>query len=276
MLALKPERRQVSALESKIATQRQAIATARQSYVLGRAAQAALKVDGQEWAALKLAVPEQSDIPTLLRTLEKNARRGARVDAVAQPVQAARARRRRPSRPAASTGTTAAATPVPVQLTFSGGYVALNKLVQQARPDSSRWSGGKVHATGPLLSINSVNLIGFVESLTGNLTRHHLSVGQRRPARRRPEDKDELAASRSGGAKAVDGRRDCWSSPSSRSPCSCSREPLLAPRRQCRRPRLPSATSSEDVRRRRPQTVSPSRSCSHASPVTPLPAACRS
>ena len=69
---------------------------------------------------------------------------------------------------ATTTTATPAATPVPIQLTFSGGYVALNKLVRKLT-GLVAISGGKVHATGPLLSINSVNLTGS-SKLTGNLT----------------------------------------------------------------------------------------------------------
>jgi Tfp pilus assembly protein PilO len=171
MLALKPERQQVSSLQSQIATQREALATAQQSYNAGRAAQAALKVDGREWAALKLAVPEQSDIPALLRTLEKSA------DSVHASMQSlslagatgASAAASATAVPAPGTSTAApAATPVPIQLSFSGGYVALNKLVSKLT-GLVAISGGKVHATGPLLSINSVNLTGS-SNLTGNLT----------------------------------------------------------------------------------------------------------
>ncbi|MGZ4314167.1 MAG: type II secretion system protein GspM, partial [Solirubrobacteraceae bacterium] len=74
LLALKPERQQAGALQAQITTQQQALSAAQQSYNVGRAAKASLKSDGPEWAALKLAVPEQSDIPALLRTLEKSAK----------------------------------------------------------------------------------------------------------------------------------------------------------------------------------------------------------
>jgi hypothetical protein len=74
-----------------------------------------------------------------------------------------------PVAPATSgTGATAAATPVPIQLTFSGGYIALNKLVRKLT-GLVAISGGKVHAAGPLLSIGSVNLSGS-SKLTGNIT----------------------------------------------------------------------------------------------------------
>jgi len=175
MLALKPERQKAGALQAQIATQQQALATAQQSYTVGRAAQASLKKDGAEWAALKIAVPEQSDIPALLRTLEKNAKSvhvsmqalslsGSGTSAAA-PAPAATT----PTTPGGSAAaTTPAATPVPIQLTFGGGYVALNKLVRKLT-GLATIAGGKVHASGPLLSINSVALTG-TKSLTGQLT----------------------------------------------------------------------------------------------------------
>jgi Tfp pilus assembly protein PilO len=165
MLALKPEHQQVSALDAKITTQRQALTTARQSYNVGRAAQAALKSDSAEWAALALAVPEQSDIPGLLRTLEKTAR-AAKVSM--QTISLSSTGSSTSAATTAPSSTTDGATPVPIQLTFNGGYVALNRLVRTLT-GLVAFAGGKVHATGPLLSINSVSLSGTGQ-LTGNLT----------------------------------------------------------------------------------------------------------
>ncbi|MFZ1997632.1 MAG: hypothetical protein WAU75_26170, partial [Solirubrobacteraceae bacterium] len=70
---------------------------------------------------------------------------------------------------ATTTGaTTPAATPVPVQLSFSGGYTALDNLVRRLT-GLVAMSGGKLHATGPLLSIGTVNL-GRSSNLTVQLT----------------------------------------------------------------------------------------------------------
>jgi hypothetical protein len=179
LVALKPERQQASALQAQITTQQQALTAAQQSYNVGRAARASLKTDGPEWAALKLAVPQQSDIPALLRTLEKNAKS---VHVSMQAISLSGASGSTPAAPApapapATTGAAPtagaaaaapAATPVPIQLTFAGGYVALNKLVRKLT-GLVALSGGKVHAAGPLLSINSVALTG-TKSLTGQLT----------------------------------------------------------------------------------------------------------
>ena len=167
MLALKPERQKASALQTQIATQQQSLASAQQSYNIGRAAQAALKTDGAQWAALKLAVPAQSNIPALLRLLEKS----ANADHVAMTsltlAGSTGASASTASTPA--TGTAApSATPVPIQLNFTGGYVALNKLVSKLT-GLVAIAHGSVHATGPLLSINSVTLSGS-KSLTGNVS----------------------------------------------------------------------------------------------------------
>lgn len=73
LLALKPERQKVSSLDSQIASERATLTQAEQSYATGRQAQAALKADTAEWDSLRLAVPAESDIPALLRTLQKTA-----------------------------------------------------------------------------------------------------------------------------------------------------------------------------------------------------------
>jgi len=166
MLVLKPERQKASALQTQIATQQQTIVTAQAAYNLGRAAQAALKTDGAQWAALKLAVPEQSNIPALLRTLEKS----ANADHVSmQSLSLANASNAAaPTTPAAPGTSLPAATPVPIQLSFTGGYVALNKLVRKLT-GLVEVAHGSVHATGPLLSINQVMLTGS-KSLTGSIS----------------------------------------------------------------------------------------------------------
>ena len=178
MLALKPEQQKASSLQASIATQQQKLITAQQSYAQGRAAEASLKADAAQWSSLGVAVPAQSDIPALLRTLDKTAKAahvqmqtitlsgsssGATPTATSTTTSASPA--------TSSTGPasgTSGATGVPISLTFEGGYVALNHLVQ--RLDALvTVSGGKVHATGPLLSIGDVSL-GGAPHLTVTLT----------------------------------------------------------------------------------------------------------
>jgi Tfp pilus assembly protein PilO len=164
LLILKPEQQKVSALDSQIATQRSALTSAQASYNEGRAALKSLSSDGAEWTALRLAVPAQSNIPALLRTLEKTATK------VHVNMQAITLTGSASSSTTAVAPTTAApaATPVPVQLTFSGGYKDLNNLVRRLT-GLVDVSGGKVHATGPLLNISNVSLTG-APNLTVQLT----------------------------------------------------------------------------------------------------------
>ena len=170
LLILKPEQQKVSALDSQIATQQQTLTTAQQSYAQGRAAVKSLNSDGAEWTALRLAVPEQSDVPALLRTLQKTA---ATVHVSMQAITVTNPSASTTAAPAApaATGSTpgaSAATAVPIQLSFTGGYRALNNLVHRLT-GLVEVSGGKVHASGPLLSLSSVSLSGSAPKLTVQL-----------------------------------------------------------------------------------------------------------
>jgi Tfp pilus assembly protein PilO len=167
MLALKPERQQIKALDAATATQQQTLASEQQQYVAGRAAQAALRANAAQWTSVRVAVPVQSDIPALLRTLERTAN-AAHVKMRAIQLTGSSASTAASSAVASSTG---GATGVPIQLSFAGGYVALDSLVRRL-DGLVVVSGDKVHATGPLLSITSVQLSGapkLVVQLTANI-----------------------------------------------------------------------------------------------------------
>lgn len=174
-LALAPERQKASTLESQITSERAQLTTAQQSYATGRAAKASLTADVAEWNAIHLAVPSEPDVPALLRTLQKTAK-AVHVDMQAISLSGASgtsAAAATPSVPTTTSGSTttttaAAATPVPVALSFSGGYTALNNLVRRLT-GLVEMSGGAVHATGPLLSVGTVNLSG-TSDLTVQLT----------------------------------------------------------------------------------------------------------
>jgi Tfp pilus assembly protein PilO len=165
-LALKPERQKSNALVSQIAGQKATLAQEQASYATGRAAQASLKADANEWAALHLAVPEQSNIPALLRTLEQTAH-DVKVNMQAIALNGGNSGAAASTAPTGSS-TASAAAQIPVQLTFSGGYNALNALVKRLE-GLVVVSGGKVTATGPLLNINDVSLTGS-GSLTVQIT----------------------------------------------------------------------------------------------------------
>ena len=167
LLALKPEQQKASTLDAAIAAQKQTLAQEQQTYEAGRAAQATLRSQAAEWAALHLAVPAQSDIPALLRLLERNANA---VHVKMQSIQLSGASASNgSSTPSSATGSATSsssgtssasgATGIPVQLTFAGGYRALNALVHRL-DGLVVLSGDTVHASGPLMSITNVSLSG--------------------------------------------------------------------------------------------------------------------
>jgi hypothetical protein len=168
LLALKPQQQKASALDAQIATQRQTIAQEQQTYEAGRAAEATLKARAAQWAALRLAVPAQSDIPALLRLLERNAK-AVNVQMQSIQLSAGSGSATGTSAPSSTTGasttsgssasTAHGATGVPVQLTFAGGYRALDALVHRL-DRLVVLSGSTVHASGPLMSISNVSLSG--------------------------------------------------------------------------------------------------------------------
>jgi hypothetical protein len=179
VLVLKPEQKKASTLSAAIVGQRRALTTAQANYAAGRAAQASIKADAAEWAALRKAVPNTSDIPALLRVLERNANAvHVRMQAIALSGSSGSASGTSPSTTTPSTGGAAtggatgsaatAPTSVALSLTFAGGYTALHNLVQRL-DGLVVISGNKVHATGPLLSISSVSLTGSPK-LTVQLT----------------------------------------------------------------------------------------------------------
>jgi hypothetical protein len=182
LLALKPERGKATSLDAAIAKQQATLVQEQQSVAAGRQAQATLRAETAQWDALRLAVPNQSNIPALLELLERNA------NAVHVNMQAISLSGTGGSSTSSSSTTTtstgqsssasgsSAATGVPVQLTFAGGYAALNKLVH--RLDSLVvFSGNSVRATGPLMTISNVALTGAPKlSVQLNATIYQLSA----------------------------------------------------------------------------------------------------
>jgi hypothetical protein len=186
MLALKPEQTKAGSLQASITAEQQKLTQAQQSYAQGRAAAASLAADAAQWNSLRLAVPVQSDIPGLLRVLQKTADQ-AHVDMQSISLTGSTGSSTptpTPTTTPATGGTAApaaaAATGVPIQLTFAGGYVALNTLVRRLNA-LVRVSGGKVTASGPLLSISDVTL-GGAPKLSVQLTATIYQLGSPSPA----------------------------------------------------------------------------------------------
>jgi Type II secretion system (T2SS), protein M len=168
MLVLTPERHKAKALNAQIATQQQSLAAAQQQVAAGRAAQAKLRTEKAKLASLDLAVPAQPNMPEVLRALQ-GAAKAAHVQMQSITVSASNGAT--PSSgsgtaPSASAAGTATATPI--QLTFAGGYLALENLVRRL-DGFVVVSENRVRATGPLLSITSVQLSGD-PNLVANLS----------------------------------------------------------------------------------------------------------
>ncbi len=158
MLALRPEQRKAKSLDAQIAIQREALSTAQQQVAQGRASQASLRAKAADSLAVGRAVPQQADIPGLLRTLQHAAdQEHVKVGAVILAGSStAVGTTSTASTPASATH---GVTPVGVQLTFTGSYFALQNMLQRI----DRFvvvSGGKVRATGPLVNVGSLQLSG--------------------------------------------------------------------------------------------------------------------
>jgi hypothetical protein len=172
--ALAPERRQAAKLGTQIAAQQASLSRAQESYASGRSAAAAERANAPVWAAAERAVPQNSDIPGLLRLLQSSAQ-AAHVDMQSISLSGTSATG---SVVTAAAGSSAAGpTEIPVSLTFQGGYQALNRLV--AKLDGLVVaSGTKLRAHGPLVGISNVSLAagntGSTETvqLTATLYQH--------------------------------------------------------------------------------------------------------
>jgi len=167
LLVLQPERNKAKALTGAIAAQRQDLANEQQQYAAGRAAQAALRANAAEWASASIAVPAQADIPALLRTLERTA--NAEHVKMQMLTVTAPSNSTTPSSSTSASSTTGSggAAGQSIELSFAGGFVPLEGLVQSL-DRLVVISGGNVHASGPLITISGVNLSG-TKSLTAQL-----------------------------------------------------------------------------------------------------------
>jgi Tfp pilus assembly protein PilO len=151
---LTPERHRASALATQITSAQASLAKAQQRELTGRAAEIALRKDQPDWAAAQRAVPNTANVPALLKLLARSAH-AAHVTMQSITLSGA------PGSPVASTtgavNSTVGLTSVPVSLTFSGGYQALNRLV--GRLDALvTVSQRRIRASGPLVGISSVDV----------------------------------------------------------------------------------------------------------------------
>ena len=157
LLVVSPKRDQAAKLATKVATQQQALNTARAQLAQNAAASKQYASNYAALARLGEAVPASDDIPSLIIQLQ-NASDGARVDFQSLQNGGASATGSTPA-PATATAAAGASTAAPEQLsfTFSGSYFQLsnffNKVQHFVTPD-----GNGVLVKGRLISLDSVNL----------------------------------------------------------------------------------------------------------------------
>ena len=163
--ALSPARQRAAGLEPKVAAARVQLVQAQGKYAAGRSAAGALRTTAPSFTAAERAVPEQADIPGLLRILAHSARAShVRLESISLSGSSTSGATSDSTSPTSDGG----ANEVPVTLTFDGGYQALNRLVTV--------SGNRVHAAGPLVGISSVSLSGGSASAVGGGSGSSLTV----------------------------------------------------------------------------------------------------
>jgi Tfp pilus assembly protein PilO len=168
---LTPERHRANALQTKITAAQASLAKAQQRELTGHAAEIALGKDKSDWTAAQRAVPNNANIPALLKLLARSAN-AANVTMQSIALSGSSTS----SAALTTTAATGAAGPVsvPVSLTFSGGYQALNRLVN--RLDTLvTISHRHLRASGPLVGISAVTVTPQ-QSSSGSGSKSALSV----------------------------------------------------------------------------------------------------
>jgi Tfp pilus assembly protein PilO len=150
---LMPERHRADALQTKISAAQASLAKAQQRELTGHAAEIAVSKDRSDWTAAQRAVPNNADIPALLKLLARSAS-AANVTMQSVTLSGSSASS---AAPTATASSAPGLTSIPVSLTFSGGYQALNRLV--ARLDTLvTISHRHIRTSGPLVGIGAVNV----------------------------------------------------------------------------------------------------------------------
>jgi Tfp pilus assembly protein PilO len=157
--ALTPVRHKAAHLQSQITTAQTTLAKAQQQDLAGHSAEVALRRLQPDWSAAQRAVPKVANVPALLKVLTRTAQ-SAHVTMQSISLSAATTSAATATAPAtgtASTGSGVTVTTIPVALTFTGGYQALNRLVSHL--DSYVTVSHKhLHVQGPLVGIGNVSV----------------------------------------------------------------------------------------------------------------------
>lgn len=170
-LLLRPPLQHASSLSGQIRSEQAALLQAQSEYQAGHAAKRSLKAEAANWAALERALPDDAQIPALLRVLQHSVD-AARVSltSVVPGGSASAGAGSTTGSGSTSAGTAGkSASTVPLALDFTGSYGRLEDLVRRLN-NLVVISGQKVRASGPLMSIGSIALSGSGSKLTLNLT----------------------------------------------------------------------------------------------------------
>ena len=160
LLVVSPKRDQSAKLGTKVASEQQALNTARAQLAQNAVASKQYASNYAALARLGEAVPASDDIPSLIVQLQ-SAADGARVNFQSLQNGGGSATSATGSTPAPATGTGAAAAsaaaPEQLSFTFSGSYFQLSNFFNKVQHFVTP-SGSGVQVKGRLISLNSVNM----------------------------------------------------------------------------------------------------------------------
>jgi Tfp pilus assembly protein PilO len=151
---LTPERHRANELQTQITAAQASLAKAQQRELAGHAAELALSKDQPDWTAAQRAVPNTANVPALLKLLATNAKA---VNVTMQSISLSGVSASSTAPTAGAVNSALGLTSVPVSLTFSGGYQALNRLVN--RLDTLVTVAHRhIRSSGPLVGISAVDV----------------------------------------------------------------------------------------------------------------------
>jgi hypothetical protein len=163
-LAVSPERKEASQLDTRVSTASAQLATAEGELANARGAEARYSTAYASIVSLGKAVPPTQEVPSLIYQLDQ-ASNQKRVEFSSIVAGAA-------GTPAPTSGSAAAAaaavptafTPMPFTFVFNGGFFELYHLFQQVNQFSERSPSGVLRISGRLLTVQGVKLAQLASS----------------------------------------------------------------------------------------------------------------
>jgi hypothetical protein len=154
---LTPEHHRANNLQTQVASARTSLAAAQQKELTGQAAQNVLSKSQADWTAAEKAVPENADVPALLKLLARGAHAtGVVMRSISMGTPTSSTTGGTTNSTGATTGGLSLTT-FPVSLVFEGGYQDLNRLVEHLDTFVAV-SHRQLRANGPLVGIGSISV----------------------------------------------------------------------------------------------------------------------